>query len=462
MSRIHLKSLFVFRRDLRLVDNTALNAALKKSRTVIPAFIFDPRQVNKHPYRSSNALQFMIESLEELNSELNKRGSKLYIFWGQAEKVIEKLIRVENIEAIYINEDYTPFSIKRDGRIKKVTEKYGVSFNSYFDLLLTRPGEILTAKGTPYTVFSYFLKKARLQSVNTPAKNMLKNYYQRSIAFEKPEVLKKFLLSESNNKALHLKAGRRAALKILRNISRFENYDETRNFPAISGTTGLSAHNKFGTVSIREVYHAIRKRLGSSHTLIRELYWRDFFTHLAFFFPHVFGHSFHKKYDQIEWTTSRKHFAAWRSGQTGFPIVDAGMRELNTTGFMHNRVRMIAASFLVKDLHIDWRKGEKYFASRLVDYDPAVNNGNWQWAASTGCDAQPYFRIFNPWLQQKKFDPDCEYIKKWIPELAPLSPLQIHNLYKGSDFSGYPAPIVDHSEAREIAEELFIEAADKQ
>ena len=222
-----------------------------------------------------------------------------------------------------------------------------------------------------------------------------------------------------------------------------KNYEQERDFPAIKGTSGLSAHHKFGTLSVREVFQRVKENLGLSHSLIRELFWRDFFTHIGFYFPRVFSGCFYQEYDAIQWENNQKKFKAWCQAETGFPLVDAGMRELLSTGFMHNRVRMVVASFLTKDLHIDWRWGEKYFAQHLVDYDPAVNNGNWQWAASTGCDAQPYFRIFNPWRQQERFDSDCKYIKKWLPELKNIPAKKIHRRTEVSEsLCGYPAPIV--------------------
>jgi deoxyribodipyrimidine photo-lyase len=243
----------------------------------------------------------------------------------------------------------------------------------------------------------------------------------------------------------------------VKGIGDYKNYDDERNLPALKGTTLLGPHNKFGTVSIREVYHLVVESLGVNHTLIRELYWRDFFTHIAWHFPHVFGHAFHRHYDAINWSKDMKLFNAWSEGRTGYPIVDAGMRELVATGFMHNRVRMIVASFLVKDLHLNWRWGEAFFARHLTDYDPAVNNGSWQWAASTGCDAQPYFRIFNPWLQQKRFDAECVYIRRWVPELKNLSDKAIHEL--GNPDTGrpekYPHPIVEHALQKIQAEEMF-------
>jgi deoxyribodipyrimidine photo-lyase len=256
-----------------------------------------------------------------------------------------------------------------------------------------------------------------------------------------------------------VKGGHEEAISLLRKIKTLENYHEIRNIPAINGTSKLSAHNKFGTLSIREVYSAIVHYFGQEHTLIKELYWRDFFTHIQFHFPHVLGHAFQKKFEHVKWSQNEKHFLSWCEGKTGFPIVDAGMRELNATGYMHNRVRMITACFLVKDLHIDWRWGEKYFAQKLVDYDPAVNNGNWQWAASTGCDAQPYFRIFNPWLQQKKFDPQCLYIKRWIPELVTVDVKTIHSLEKNREtiITNYPSPMINHDKERKITIQLYRE-----
>jgi deoxyribodipyrimidine photo-lyase len=240
-------------------------------------------------------------------------------------------------------------------------------------------------------------------------------------------------------------------------LESLSDYEVQRDYPAQDFTSHLSAHNKFGTVSIREVYHRIRKLFGASHTLISELYWRDFFTHIVYHFPHVMGGAFHEKYNGLKWANREDFFKAWCEGRTGFPIVDAGMRELNTTGHMHNRVRMVVSSFLVKDLHIDWRWGERYFAQQLTDYDPAVNNGNWQWAASTGCDAQPYFRIFNPWKQQQRYDLDCEYIKKWIPALRSLPPKDIHDLEKQRERKpgSYPEPIVNHRIASAAAESMF-------
>ncbi len=460
MDKKYNKSVFIFRRDLRLFDNTALLEALKLSRIVILCFIFDPRQIEtKHnAYFSKNAFQFMIESLQDLDREIKKLGSKLYCFLGTPSKVIKDLVKLEAIEAVFVNRDYTPFSQRRDSDLKIELDKESIAFHSYSDCLLTEVGSVMTGKGTPYTIFSYFAKKARKEKVRNPQRNSFKNFFNAPISLSDSSLLNKLLPKSQYNQDLFAKGGRTEAKKILKKLKKFSNYEEIRNYPAQDGTTGLSAHNKFGTVSIREVYHTIVKTLGHSSSLINELYWRDFFHHVSFHFPFVFGRSFRESFINIEWENDINKFKLWCEGKTGFPIVDAGMSQLNKSGFIHNRVRMIVASFLVKDLHIDWQWGEQYFAQKLVDYDPSVNNGNWQWAASTGCDAQPYFRVFNPWLQGKKYDPNCKYIKKWVPELSNYEPKDIHKLEKGIALGNYPEQIVNHAEAKEVAEDLFIEA----
>lgn len=444
MSKRYQLALHIFRRDLRLHDNTALLEALKQSQQVIPCFIFDKRQIEMNDYKSDNCIQFMAQSLQELNAELHKKESRLFTFYGIAEDIVAQLITQNKIEAVFINRDYTPFSKSRDHKIADVCHQQQVDFHCYADALLHEPEQIVKSDKQPYTVFTHAYKKALQIPVQAPRKNMHDNYYRDHITLEDTKTLTKLL--QKNNPNLLVKGGRQEAIALLKRIHQLENYADIRNIPALNGTTKLSAHNKFGTVSIREVYAVIAKAFGTQHTLITELYWRDFFTHITYFYPRVLGSSFHEKYEAIKWSQNENKFRAWCEGRTGFPIVDAGMRELNTTGYMHNRVRMIVASFLTKDLHIDWRWGEKYFAQQLVDYDPAVNNGNWQWAASTGCDAQPYFRIFNPWLQQQKFDPECLYIKKWIPELATIPNKTIHELNTNLTklMTNYPDPIVDH------------------
>jgi len=306
------------------------------------------------------------------------------------------------------------------------------------------PNIIQTQQGKPYTVFSQFFRTAIQIPVGKPKQNNFTNFHTR-------------LLDDhdlTSNQISQIKGGRKNGLLTLKNIKNFIDYEIKRNYPEYQ-TTMLSAHNRFGTISIRELYHTISDKLGTHHTLMNEIHWREFFSHVLYHFPQVNKKAFRQNCSTISWKYNKIHIDAWKIGRTGFPIVDAGMRQLNNTGFMHNRVRMIVASFLSKDLHIDWKIGERYFAEKLIDYDLAVNNGNWQWSASTGCDAQPWFRIFNPWRQQKKFDSECKYIKKWVPELEKLSADQIHRLETESFDIDYPRPIVDHSKESRIAKQMF-------
>ena len=446
-------SLFIFRRDLRLTDNTGLLAALEQSQRVIACFIFDPAQISdENRYKSNNAVQFMLDCLDDLASQLEQKGGKLHLFHGHPNDVLTTLIKEHNLDAVFVNHDYTPYSIKRDKALASICEKRDVAFNAYHDALLNPPQAALKSDGTPYSIFTPYFNHASAIPVAAPCANNHTNY--ATISNDHAQL--KNILAERNDQ-LFVQGGRAACNKILAKLANYKNYEHERDIPAIEGTTGLSAYLKFGTCSVREVYQAINQVLGKAHPLLRQLYWRDFFTHIAYNKPHVFGHAFNPKYEHIKWERDIRKFQRWCTGTTGFPIIDAGMRQLNATGWMHNRVRMIVASFLVKDLLIDWRMGEQYFAIKLVDYDPAVNNGNWQWAASTGCDAQPYFRIFNPWLQQKNFDPDCRYIKHWVPELARLSPAHIHEWYKTAvqPSSPYPKPMVDHAVTSKQAIALF-------
>jgi deoxyribodipyrimidine photo-lyase len=445
-ARPYKKTLFLFRRDLRLEDNTGLIAALRDSEEVIPGFIFDPRQTGAHPYRSGHALEFMAASLAGLDRDLRARGTHLYLFQGEAEKVVSALVRSERLDAVHLNRDYTPFSRRRDEAIEAACREKNAAFVSSGDALLNEPDEISKAGGGPYTVFTPFFVAARARAVRPPRGNTAVNYFAGPVRTDKGTAVYELLLKRRNDE-LFRTGGRAEALAILDRMGDFRDYERTRDLPAVDGTTGLSPHNKFGTISIREFHRAVKKRLGAGHSLIRQLYWRDFFTHVAVHFERVFGRPFHAKYETLSWRDDPARLRRWQEGTTGFPIVDAGMRQLNATGFMHNRVRMISASFLVKDLHIDWREGERYFATRLEDYDPCVNNGNWQWVASTGCDAAPYFRIFNPWLQQKRYDSDAVYIKRWVPELASAAPELIHRLdrVEGRRPGGYPAPMADHA-----------------
>jgi deoxyribodipyrimidine photo-lyase len=443
------KSLFLFRRDLRLEDNTGLIFALQSSEVVIPAFIFTPEQIEKNPYRSDHCLQLMIDSLKDLENQLKGKKGKLFFFKGDPEDVVRKCLRELSIDAVIVNRDYTPYSRQRDKKLEKVCKAGGIPFLSFDDALLHPPEETLKKDGKPYSIFTPYFRNASKLKVSPPAQNRSTHYFRGSIPFAKDKSLFPKLTVETS-----LKGGRSEALKILKKLGSFGKYERLRDYPAEEYSTHLSAYLKFTVCSPREVYAAVCRHLSPHHALIRALYWRDFFTSIAYFFPHVFKGAFHRKFDALKWSYNKRAFQRWCEGSTGVPIVDAGMREMNATGFMHNRVRMIAASFLIKDLHIDWRWGEKYFAQTLIDYDPAVNNGNWQWVASTGCDAQPYFRIFNPWNQQKKFDPDCAYIKKWIPELRDFSPKAIHAWHEEKwrgGYKKYPAPMADHEKAAKEA-----------
>lgn len=448
------KSLFLFRRDLRLEDNTGLIFALKHSETVIPAFIFTPEQIENNPYRSDRCLKFMIESLEDLDGQLKEKGGKLYFFKGKPEDILKRLITELHIEALIVNRDYTPYSQKRDQTLENICKSHSLAFHSFDDALLHAPEETLKKDGKPYTVFTPYFRNASKQEICPPVRNQKSNYFCGLISFaEDRSILADISPKKAENTALI--GGRKEALKILKSLSSYEYYGTLRDFPAEECTTRLSAYLKFTVCSPREVYVALFQTLGPHHDLIRSLYWRDFFTTIAFFFPHVFKGSFHPQFDALKWSQDQEAFHQWCEGTTGFPLVDAGLRQLKETGFMHNRLRLVTGSFLVKDLHISWQWGEKYFAQMLIDYDPCVNNGNWQWVASTGCDAQPYFRIFNPWNQQKKFDPDCLYIKKWIPELRSFTPEIIHTWDEKAHGTDYPAPILSHSQAAKKALDAY-------
>ncbi len=447
-------SLFIFRRDLRVDDNTALNEALRLSRQVLPCFVFDPRQIEPHPYQSKPALQFMLQSISDLQQQLQAVGGKLGLYHDTPGQVIRTLHEQLHIQAVFINRDYTPFSRLRDVELTEVCQQLGVTLHILPDALLTEPEQAIKSNQTPYKVFTAFYNNARQFPVPLPQALTSQNFLSPETNF----TLDQLVLPLAESKPEVIQGGRKQVLAILDHLNAYADYQDTRDFPALDATSKLSAHLKFGTCSVREVYYAIMEQLGSEHPLSRQLYWRDFFTHIAYHFPQVFGRPFLEKFANLHWDNNRDYFQAWSEGKTGFPIVDAGMRELNATGFMHNRVRMIVASFLVKDLHISWRWGERYFAQHLVDYDPCVNNGNWQWAASTGCDSQPYFRIFNPWLQQQKFDSDCRYIYRWIPELKTISPKTIHQWDKKHLRCGYPAPIIDHARESQITKVWFKES----
>lgn len=467
------KALYIFRRDLRLVDNTAWRACVAKCEKIIPCFIVNPAQVgNKNIYRADASLQFMVESLDDLNTAL---GGKLVLLHGTNETVLKRIIQEQKIDAVFTNMDYTPYARVRDKTLRNICDTHSIKYQAYEDIMLVPIGaKIKTSTGGAYQKFTpYYLaaKKKHVPEVhNAPS---IDNSQIVKIPGEItwPDMRKLYTPLPQ----IHVHGGRTQALTILKKLqSNVGTYANTHDLPAHE-TTNLSAYNKFGCVSIREVYHAIFHTMSGKHrdALIRQLYWRDFYYYVAWYFPHVLSanskspsnRNFKPNYKHVRWYSlirdgiansgrwkptelALKQFNAWKNGTTGIPIVDAGMRQLNSTGYMHNRVRLIVGNFLTRDMHWHWEDGELYFAQHLVDYDPAQNNGNWQWIAGSGVDSQPYFRIFNPWLQAKNLDPHAEYIKKWVPELRQVPVEDIHNWTEAySRYAStvlYPAPMLDH------------------
>ena len=452
-------NLFIHHRDLRNHDNTTLIKQSKEEGNITPIFVFPPEQIDPkiNEYFSNNLVQFMIQSLKELNTDYQKSKGFLYTFKGKYIKVLSRIHKDIGINSIGFNKDYSPYAKKRDKKIIKFCDKYGIKVYTEEDILLhdIGTGNGLTKSEEPYKVFTPFKKnlmKYPVRKVDNFKKfkystnDKLKNKY----FFEEIDTL-----YTSNDKVL-VKGGRKWALNRIKNLNKFKNYDECRNFLTYQ-TTLLSASINFNVISIRELYYKLLNKFGINNGIINELYWRDFYYNILFYFPHIIKGSFRKKYDNIKWDNNPEHFKAWKEGKTGFPIIDACMRQMNTVGYMHNRGRMIVSSFLVKNLLTDWRKGEKYFAISLIDYNISANNGGWQWSSGGGTDAQPYFRIFNPWTQAKKFDKECDYIKTWIPELKDVSNKDILNwdkAYLKYDID-YPKPIVDHSKTRKRALEVF-------
>jgi deoxyribodipyrimidine photo-lyase len=441
-------SLFIFHQDLRLDDNTALIEAVQASDNVVPCVIAEDTRGVRVGDGGDHTARFTYDALVDLNEQLESYGSALHVYVGTAREVVHRLIGEHAVDAAFFNREYTRSALEWERSLEKACREHGVDVSAWDDRLLHAPGTIVKDDREPYSVFTAYYRRAEQHPVREP--RALPGGVLAKVPGAQSLDAIRAAWSIPNQTAKTVRGGRKEALRILGNIDAFARYRGERDIPSISGTTMLSPYLRSGCCSAREVLRAVRDHLGDGHELTRQLHWRDFFSHIAFHFPHVFDGPFHRRYSALTWDDDPAPFDAWRHGTTGFPIVDAGMRELEETGNLHNRVRMIVSSFLVKDIHIDWRMGERHFAELLTDYDPAVNNGNWQWAASTGCDAQPYFRIFNPWLQQKKFDPDAVYIKHWVPELRGVTPVDIHRLWKNpADAPDYPNPIVDHqSEAR--------------
>lgn len=426
-------TLFWFRRDLRLKDNHGLFNALKSGRPVVCLFIFDTNILSRLEKKDPR-VEFIHNSIVELKNELEEHGSTLDIRIGDPEKIFPHLIRIYNIRQVIANHDYDAYSISRDSKIKELLEDHNIKFNTFKDSVIFEKKEIFTIQGNPYTVFTPYSKKwkesIKFNKVTQYKSELLLNNLEKCEPRSIPSI--NDLGFEKTNIDIPIK-------KL--SIEMLKNYDRTRDFPSLkNGTSKLGVHLRFGTVSIRE---CVNFALSFNNTWLNELIWRDFYIQILYNFPHSATQSFKKDYDKIKWENNLELFQKWCEGKTGFPLIDAGMRELNSTGFMHNRVRMLVASFLCKNLRIDWRWGERYFAKKLLDYELASNVGNWQWAAGSGVDAAPYFRIFNPTLQIEKFDNQHLYIKKWIPEL------------KTPD---YPSPIVNFIDSRDLCFKMYKKA----
>ncbi len=427
--------LFIFRRDLRIQDNHGLIEAVSRCNTVYPVFIFTPEQTSAsaNKYRSANAIQFMIESLDDLQREIHKKGGTLGIFYGHNKTIVERIISQYKIDAVFFNKDITPYAVKRDEELAKLMP-LGRVFACDTDYYLLPPKSVVSAgSGNVYEKFTPYYEKILYDGLkHIPRPQYLKTYKFASLGtFGNYDLRTAYVSLIEPNPNLLLSGGRSEALSRIqsRALRPHANYKKNHNMLHIP-TTQLSAYIKFGCVSIREVFYAIKTAQGIGSDIIRQLVWRDFYANLLYEHPSVLGRALKPVYNRVNWRHNAGYLDAWKRGETGFPIVDAGMRQLNTVGYMHNRARLIVASFLVKTLLLDWREGEKYFATQLLDYDPASNNGNWQWVAGTGADSQPYFRIFNPWNQSENYDNDAEYIKTWIPALKDVPAKHIHEWYK--------------------------------
>ena len=426
-------NIFWFRRDLRLDDNCGLFHALKSDKKILPIFIFDKDILHKLP-KDDARVTFLHQELENINNQLLKVNSELSVFHGKPLEILEKLSEQYTIETIFTNHDYEPYAIQRDLEIKEFLTSKKIHFETYKDQVIFERNEIVKKDGTAYKVYTPFSKKwieafkfkgLQFFPSEENLENLIKSKNHPLLTLEEIGFIKSSIKVESYTVSTKL----------------IDNYEETRNFPAKDSTSKLGTHLRFGTVSIRKIVDKASK--SNNITFLKELIWREFFMQILWHFPHTAKDSFKPQYDRIIWRNNEEEFKAWCKGETGYPLVDAGMRELNQTGFMHNRVRMLVGSFLCKHLLIDWRWGEAYFGEKLHDYEQSSNIGNWQWVAGTGVDAAPYFRIFNPTTQILKFDKDLNYIKKWVPDFQELT---------------YSTPIVEHKFARERCLNVYKEA----
>lgn len=425
-------SVFWFRRDLRLEDNKGLYHALKEENNVIPLFIFDTDITDGLPENDAR-IDFIYQNLSKMKEVLTKKGKHLLIKKGKPTEIFQKLLKDYAIKSVYSNMDHEPYGIKRDKEIAEILKEKGIGFKSFLDHLLFNKDEVLKGDGTPYNVFTPFGRKCK----ETLSSGHLKHYESEKLL---PQLADLKYNEFPGQKDLGFTfsgfdfPGKKVEDSLL------EQYHRTRDYPAENGTSRMGVHLRFGTVSVRDL---AQRALKKNDTYLNELFWREFYAMILWHYPDVVKNSFKPAYDKIPWRNDKDEFEKWKAGKTGYPIVDAGMRELSQTGYMHNRVRMITASFLTKHLLIDWRWGEAWFAEKLLDYELSSNNGGWQWSAGSGCDAAPYFRIFNPSEQQKKFDPKAKYIKKWVPEYAT---------------DKYAEPLVEHKFARERCLSTFKKA----
>ena len=420
-----MTALFWHRRDLRIDDNKGLFDALKQNEIVHPIFIFDKSILDKLPNNDQRIL-FIYQEIESLKKSYQNLGSDLWVYYGEPSEIIPKIAQELNCSSVYFNNDYEPYALQRDQEIQVSLNKIKIEFIGKKDHVIFEKNEVLKDDGKPYTIFTPYSRKWKANLKEEDLKEYsIEKYSGNLVQKQQGEALITLEEMGFESKVLHDFPDRIAKNEILK------NYHLSRNFPAVKGTSKLSLHLRFGTISIRKLALIAREQ---NETYLNELIWRDFYQMIIFHFPKSAENSFKAQYDKIIWEKNEVHFDSWCTGKTGYPIVDAGMRELNATGFMHNRVRMVVASFLTKHLLLDWRLGAAYFAEKLLDFELASNTGGWQWAAGCGCDAAPYFRVFNPQAQQEKFDKSFEYIKKWVPEYGT---------------SSYPEPIIEHKFARE-------------
>lgn len=419
-----MTNIFWHRRDLRIHDNAGLYKALKSGETIQPIFIFDTTILSKLPISDQRVL-FIHQELQKLKAKYAEFGSDLKVFHGNPLDIIPLIVETYNAKTVYTNRDYEPYALQRDKALFEQLKEKKCELVGAKDHVIFEKSEVLKVDGLPYTVFTPYARKWKEQLTDFHLKSYPVEKYKGNLKPSQAEPLISIENLGFNSRQFVEFSSKDIPTPTI------QIYNETRDIPSILGTSRLSIHLRFGTISIRELARIAKAK---NETYLNELIWRDFYQMIIFHFPHSARDSFKKQYDQIQWERNEAHFNAWCEGRTGYPLVDAGMRELNATGFMHNRVRMVVASFLTKHLLIDWRLGEAYFAEKLLDFELASNTGGWQWAAGCGCDAAPYFRVFNPTSQQEKFDKEFKYIKKWVPEFGTPA---------------YPKPIIDHKFARE-------------